>query len=144
MAIERPTPELTREICESLATGMLLADAAALAGVDRQTLAEWKRLAEKGTEPYAATRHELVKAELLAQRRLLTKLSPCRVERHPKYAGVATHSPLGGMAQGRRGGGPDRSGDTRGVRRRRRSPGQSFCDTRSSPWGRAPTSSRPS
>jgi hypothetical protein len=69
------TPELTKEICENLSTGMLRGDAATLAGVERETFADWMRRGEDGEEPFAGLRQEVEKTELLAQRRLLTKIS---------------------------------------------------------------------
>ena len=86
MAIQKPTPELIQEISQSLSTGMLLADAAALAGIDRQTLAEWMQRAADGTEPYAAARKEFSKADLTAQKHLLVRLSVA-ARSDPKYAG---------------------------------------------------------
>jgi hypothetical protein len=88
MAAKTPpdvTPELTQEICKSLSTGMLRPDAAELAGVDRQTFFQWMRLAEEGKEPFASMRAELLKAELTAQRRLLSGLSMA-ASTNPKFA----------------------------------------------------------
>jgi hypothetical protein len=79
------TPELTQEICKSLSAGMLRPDAAELAGVDRQTFFQWMRLAEEGKEPFASMRGELLKAELTAQRRLLSGLSMAAAT-NPKFA----------------------------------------------------------
>ena len=69
------TPEVSKEICESLASCMQRGDAARLAGVSHEALRDWVQKGEDGEEPFAAFLQEVVKAELLAQRRLLTKIS---------------------------------------------------------------------
>jgi len=69
------TPEVIKEICDNLSTGMLRGDAARLAGVERETFADWVRRGENGEDPFAGFREEIEKTELLAQRRLLAKIS---------------------------------------------------------------------
>jgi hypothetical protein len=84
-AIREPTPELIREISDSISTGMFRIDAAEFAGVVRETFADWMRRAEDGIEPYLSARSAFSKAELGSQRRLLTKLSLAAAN-DPKYA----------------------------------------------------------
>jgi hypothetical protein len=87
MATKPPklTPELIKEICDNLATGMLRGDAAALAGVEREVFADWMGRAEKGEEPFVELRQEMAKTELQAQRRLLSKISLAAAN-DPKFA----------------------------------------------------------
>ena len=100
MALPKPEPGLIREICNNLATGMLRHDAAALAGVDRNTFADWMRRAQEGDEPFAGAHTEFVKAELTSQRRLLTSLSVAAAS-DPKYAAwLLTHRWRNGWRDG--------------------------------------------
>ena len=69
------TPEVSKEICESLASCMQRGDAARLAGVSHEALRDWVQRGEDGEQPFATFLQDVVKAELLAQRRLLTKIS---------------------------------------------------------------------
>jgi hypothetical protein len=85
VALQKPDADLIGGICNNLTTGMLPHDAAALAGVNRDTFAEWMRRADAGEEPFAGAQAEFERAELTAQRRLLTSLSVAAAS-DPKYA----------------------------------------------------------
>jgi transposase len=68
------TPELARAICISLRNGSYREQAAACAGIHRNTLRNWLVRGEAGEEPFAGFLCALEKAEAIAERRLLSKI----------------------------------------------------------------------
>jgi len=71
MAVQKPTPELTQEICNNVRIGMLPHAAARLAGVGRAEFRDWMHKATKGQEPFLALADEIEKASLATQRHVI-------------------------------------------------------------------------
>src|SRR6185437_6725254 len=75
--IGRPTkltPKLQIEICTSLATGAYVETAAALHGINKQTLYDWLKRGNKGEEPYVGFLDAVKRAEAASEQAALMKI----------------------------------------------------------------------
>src|SRR5579862_1643086 len=68
------TPELQVAICTSLATGAYVETAAAVHGVNKQTLYDWFKRGNSGEEPYADFLDAIKRAEAASEQLALSRI----------------------------------------------------------------------
>lgn len=101
----RPTdlkPEISAEICEHLAEGATLKDAAALAGIREATVRNWVTKGRSGMRPYAAFVEQIERARARFRKGLIDQVQiyAGADQPHSWRAALALYQELEGSSRG--------------------------------------------